>query len=489
MNVLFYRRFNLIWSTLHSVREILLTLLATMDVENDDIDNTGLVVTEYLTNLIRHSEGEDEAVTLVIGRTLNSIKIELIDPTSYFHPTTSKDQHTDLADGELREGGMGLALIEHYFPDFRYFEKHGKNHFSFALPLKKVKNRVVIIDDEHASLQLVNAYLERDYDCHAFTDEHQAYQYLMAHNVDLLLIDMNLNAMLADEFISNIKQLSHLNNIGIVVISGDGSRETMLKAHLCGVDDYLVKPVKKEQLEIVCERVKSRCVSRSVNISKGELAAHKDKFELGALSAISFGNVAAGSGGDVLVSVNKQDRSYVFFGDVMGHGESANRVALQLKGYILGLLNCPFDSLADFVNGLAKSLPNQDFMQQSLVTFIALEISERHISLINAGHPLPIVLSQQQIVTNIGNSQPLLGLDRDYEYHSECYQLEHGHSLVMATDGLFENHENCFELQQLVEAINTANISAIGTDLSQLWYKCLPRLSKEIDDSSLLVLN
>lgn len=489
MNVLFYRRFNLMWSSLHSVREILLTLLAKLDVERDAIDNTGLVVTEYLTNLIRHSEGEDEAVTLVIGRTLNNINIELVDPTNYFHPTLSSDRNTDLADGQLREGGMGLALIAHYFPGFRYFTKDGKNHFSFALPLKKVKNRVVIIDDDNASLQLVKAYLERDYECHAFVDEHQAYQYLTGHNVDLLLIDMNLNVMLADEFISNIKQLDHLNNIGIVVISGDGSRETMLKAHLSGVDDYLVKPVSKQQLEIVCERVKSRCVTRALPQVNNHSDYQNTVFANHSLTACAFGNVATGRGGDVLVHFQQNERTLLFFGDVMGHGETANRVALQLKGFLKGLFQAPYVSLEQFVNHFATTLMQQDFMQKSLVTFIVLEVSGRTIRFINAGHPLPLVLSANHPPRSIGCAQALLGLASHTDYQSEQITLNVDETLLLATDGLFENHDECDELTQLLRMIPSCPDSKTVFDGSQLWHKCLPRLSKEIDDSSLLVLN
>lgn len=148
MSVLFYRRFNLVWSALHSVREVLLTLLTRFSIDNTDIDNTGLVITEYLTNLIRHSDGEDKSVTLVISRGESSIKVELIDPTVSFHPSlTSQSTQLENQD-ELREGGMGLALIAHYFPDFNYFSQHKKNHFSFEIPINKNQVQIVLLDDE-----------------------------------------------------------------------------------------------------------------------------------------------------------------------------------------------------------------------------------------------------------------------------------------------------------------------------------------------------
>ena len=126
MSTLFYRRFHLVWPSIQSVREILHHYLKQMKVSNEDIDNTGLVLTEYLSNLIRHSEGEDGAMTLVIDNIKGGVALTIIDNTQFFTEFAKdekKDKNTVINDGKLREGGMGLALINHYFPQYQYFEK------------------------------------------------------------------------------------------------------------------------------------------------------------------------------------------------------------------------------------------------------------------------------------------------------------------------------------------------------------------------------
>jgi len=138
MSTLYYRRFNLIWAALTFIRQTLLFILKDIPVSEDDIDKSGLVMTEYLSNLLRHSNGENEAVTLVLSDLGEKIRITLIDPTLYCELLKSGDSHWQLEQGELVEGGMGLALIKHYFDDYQYTITQGKNYFSFEVPRQQV---------------------------------------------------------------------------------------------------------------------------------------------------------------------------------------------------------------------------------------------------------------------------------------------------------------------------------------------------------------
>jgi len=134
MSTLYYRRFNLIWAALTFIRQTLLFILKDIPVSEDDIDKSGLVMTEYLSNLLRHSNGEDEAVTLVLSDLGEKIRITLIDPTLYCELLKTGGSEWQLEQGELVEGGMGLALIKHYFDDYQYTITQGKNYFSFEVP-------------------------------------------------------------------------------------------------------------------------------------------------------------------------------------------------------------------------------------------------------------------------------------------------------------------------------------------------------------------
>lgn len=487
MTVLFYRRFSLAWSSLHAVREILLTFMTRLAINSDDIDNSGLVITEYLTNLIRHSEGEDASITLVLSRSVDCFEIKLIDPTSYYDLKKDRLSEEALTDGALREGGMGLALITHYFPEFKYECKENLNHFSFNVPLNKSKPRVVIIDDEPATLALLAAYLNDKYDCVTFSCEQAAYEYLRFNIATLLIIDLNLNVMLGTEFIDSIKSFEHLNYLGIVVVSADGSEQSMQNANYTGVDDYLVKPVTKSRLKCVCERVLQRCLT--VGVVKSDKQTQKqNKQTFGELKVSAFGNCVGDKGGDFLFQHTAFCHPVLFFGDIMGHGEHANRIRSSLDAFIAGFCCGEFKHFKHFTTQFFNKLAEQAFLECHIVTLIVFTVDGRQVQWVNLGHPPPLVWQEQQILTQVGLTQPLLGLSTQQEFQVDSIELSENTHLIIATDGIIENNSH---EQELISFLNQRLMQSkhSRSDASTLWQKCLPSLSKAIDDYSLVVLN
>ena len=184
-----------------------------------------------------------------------------------------------------------------------------------------------------------------------------------------------------------------------------------------------------------------------------------------------------------------ENADFLLMADVMGHGESANRIALQLNGFLLGLLEQDYDGLEPFGNRLAEQLSKQSFMAQNIVTMILIEISGRVLNYVNFAHPIPLIYSSKNGISKLGASQPLIGLSATHQYASEYYRLAEDESVLIATDGLFENLGDMTELAQLFNALSSQLDDLSELSPHEIWQKSLPRLSKAIDDSSLLVLN
>ena len=72
MDILFERRFELLWPTLSEIRLVLKHVLRALNVKKDEVDAAGLVATEYLTNLIRHNEGSEQHIFLRISQAHNN---------------------------------------------------------------------------------------------------------------------------------------------------------------------------------------------------------------------------------------------------------------------------------------------------------------------------------------------------------------------------------------------------------------------------------
>jgi sigma-B regulation protein RsbU (phosphoserine phosphatase) len=66
--------------------------------------------------------------------------------------------------------------------------------------------------------------------------------------------------------------------------------------------------------------------------------------------------------------------------------------------------------------------------------------------------------------------------------------LEHDRFLIV-TDGIFENQGKIFELDSFITDKIEQSSTFSSPSAVDIWQNCLPKLSRAIDDSSLLVLN
>ena len=492
MATLFHRRFNLIWPAVGQIRQALLHVLGGLSVDENDIDNAGLVMTEYLTNLLRHCRGEDEAITLVISEQAGAINVMLIDPTPYFKLMCSEDGGWQVNSGDLVEGGMGLALIRHSFPNYQYVNVDGKNQFSFSVSKNTDKKKVVLLDDDLTLLPLLSAYLSERYSVSVFSEPDDALHYLKHSQNDLLITDFNFPNTTAIEVIEQIRAFKTCTEMAIILMSSDHQPETIHQANQSYIDDYLLKPLLKTHLHLVCDRVLKRKQQQAMKHAQtSHNEACKNQAINSQLTMWPFGSVVSGNGGDFLLLKTDKKQSILILADVMGHGLAAKKESYALKGFIQGFLGAVSNDIAKMMNALSQAIYEEKLLHASLVTLLVLQINERCISWISAGHPLPLEVDKNRKGHCWGDSQPLLGLSSEHCYQTTQQQLPQGHHLLLYTDGWFENtsKEQTAE-KQVFEIVQRIGPSDYGNNFANaLWQKSFPNLHQEIDDSSLVVLN
>ena len=109
MDILFERRFELLWPTLTEIRQVLKHVLGALSVTRDEADAAGLVATEYLTNLIRHNEGDEQLIMLRINQiNHDTYQLTFIDELKPYNLFKQNNSSWTLASDELVEGGMGI---------------------------------------------------------------------------------------------------------------------------------------------------------------------------------------------------------------------------------------------------------------------------------------------------------------------------------------------------------------------------------------------
>ncbi|KAF3332419.1 Two-component response regulator ARR2 [Carex littledalei] len=115
--------------------------------------------------------------------------------------------------------------------------------------------KVLVIDDDRVSLQVVCTMLERcGYKATKCTSGTKALEMLRENEgeFDIVLTDVHMPDM--DGF--QLLELVGLEmDIPVVIVSSDSSRETIMKAIQSGACDYLIKPIQKKEVEIIWKHV------------------------------------------------------------------------------------------------------------------------------------------------------------------------------------------------------------------------------------------
>jgi PleD family two-component response regulator len=113
---------------------------------------------------------------------------------------------------------------------------------------KKKKKCILIVDDIHANVFLVESILTGDYFVLKAETASEMWRILRASPPDLILLDLMMPFESGFEILPKLKHDPLLTGIPVIVISARDSRDDVLKAMSLGARDYIVKPVTEDVL-------------------------------------------------------------------------------------------------------------------------------------------------------------------------------------------------------------------------------------------------
>lgn len=164
----------------------------------------------------------------------------------------------------------------------------------------------------------------------------------------------------------------------------------------------------------------------------------------------SFCKSAGKTGGDWhgYYHCTKHNRLFITVGDVTGHDFAASIMTGVAAGAVKAWqkdLAGTFKSAKDALENLA-SLVNRVLCSSNkglkfmTMSFLCVELDNGTVHILNAGHPHPFLFSTLKPMSVIVSAGNLLGEDEFGNFTARSLQLNMGDTLVIYTDGLFENH-------------------------------------------------
>ena len=133
---------------------------------------------------------------------------------------------------------------------------------------------VLVVDDDTEMRELICDVLkDRGHQITAVGSGGDALKQLSEEDYAVVLTDLRMKGMQGTELLSEVKRL--YPDIGVILMTAFGSVETAVEAMKRGANDYLIKPVKSEELVRVVERaIREAALRREVSRLRKEV--HKE---------------------------------------------------------------------------------------------------------------------------------------------------------------------------------------------------------------------
>jgi phosphoserine phosphatase RsbU/P len=336
-----------------------------------------------------------------------------------------------------------------------------------ALPTKSFfhKGGILIVDDAPANLQVLAGMLkDRGYKARPVPSGKLALLAARRDPPDLILLDINMPEMNGYEVCEHLKADDQLKGIPVIFISALTEPLDKVKAFAIGGVDYLTKPFQMEELHA---RVETHLKLRRLQIEveeysrRLELAHERLKLDLQLAREVQHGFLprrlpevpdyeffahyesAYEVGGDYydFIPLPRQ-RLAVLLGDVAGKGVAAALLMAKLSA------DARYCMLTETEPAVAVTKLNTLMIRSGIadrfVTLVAavLDASNHTVTLVNAGHPSPLIYhratrSVSDAIKGEVAGLPL-GVEGGFEYASCQVSLAPGDCILAFTDGITE---------------------------------------------------
>jgi sigma-B regulation protein RsbU (phosphoserine phosphatase) len=438
---------------IRGIRHELLPALQHLPIPETRIHQIITCMSEWIGNCIIHSKVTPTVIRITLNNTVTGWELQIDDDASAFLDLEERLRAPtpDL----LAENGKGLALIYELCPNYRYLPQNKTAaHNRFVLPID-AKPSIALVEDDKALCQVLKLYLQQDYEVRVFHEATSFLHYARTHRIDLVISDIRMPQMDGLQLKRELSAERNTDLIPFVFLTGQHNPDYEERANNLGIDDFLHKPISKQQLISVIKRV-----LRRQQQSRQAMGALMDEQVTAALrpslptqlqqfQTQTVSQSAQAGGGDYIVHLPGSHQDLIILGDVMGHGLQAKFYAHLYAGYLQGVLHNldVHHPLGESLAKVSQFIGQDPYLESVTTTCLAVACkSNGDIELASAGHPPPLVIGPLGLsVCETQGSMP--GLEMNPHYESLTFTLGKNR-LLLYTDGLFDVGNNAIEREK-----------------------------------------
>ncbi|HIF9518872.1 TPA: response regulator [Photobacterium damselae] len=400
-----------------------------------------LIISEYGTNLLNHQAVPASHIQLIGHQTANEYQFTILDNGSHWLAFEEQLNQAQFPK-QPSTNHMGLALLKSMFDNYQYTLSEQGNNFSFSIDKDQEKPRLLLIDDSSSQLTYLASLLQEDYQITMFSSSTEGLDWLKDHSCELVITDIHMPEMDGFHFRQHVAKQPRHSLLPFIFLTGDLNRSTQSAASQLEIDDYLKKPIDKETLFSVIERVLKRhrrlqshlehALSQHISPQVRQENNHRRSHNL----QIEYHQDPPDSGDFLLTHYCQDERELIVVGDHMGSGLIARTNGSGWISFIRGLFCAGIESPQQLL-----TLLNQEIYQTShsqLICLMIIEIQQNsQITIYNSAMPAPLLVGlehseyQQEHIS-------LLGLNEQITIECKHYDLSSEQSLHIASDGIFE---------------------------------------------------
>jgi len=464
----------------------------------EDVSAFQLACAELIVNLSRYPTPKPTEVSLTLSKDPQFWWLELRDNGPSFNQFSQLMNNSDPL--EAAESGMGLKLLAQLFSDIRYipacYREDGCNLMQLKQPICKTdseQSTLLIVDDDPSFRAIIRAYLADDYQLIEADSVANAFTAILDYHPALVICDIQMPEQDGPALFDQISHIPEVANTAFIYLSGCSDPDKIALALKRPIDDFITKPTNRDELLAAISRVLQRRSYLDHQIrneleEKVTLGLHPSLPEDVDGYKLQLRSINPEPGGGDLVQLQQDGaQNLIVMADLLGHGLSAKGYSYALAGYLKGLSAAAFSQqidLGQLFDLLSDSFQSDPVLKETLATLIAARLDNSgNIEWVNAGQPLPLHLTEKQIIPiEAHGALPGLGLDN---YSIVSTVLVKGDRVLIYSDGF--NDSGLALPDELIVAIQESQILPISAAADHLLMQRL-KMGKSEDDLTLILI-